>query len=222
GAGGRGRVLIRSPCLPLPDIEGQAPGHGLVAQAAHSLPGGDALLQGQPEILPAQAQNAGTGTGGHRLVAGTLDAVVAAGGQRQLTAAPASRLFKQSHVQLPTGMQCHNAVLGLQLRPAVRVKHIGIHMAAAYPQLTPQLYALSVELRIALKAGQWLAGLPCQQPAQMALAGTPVQPVRCRLLPAMTDARGEMGDLLPFAAGNVTAQQVCSLPLCRRAGARQP
>src|SRR5690606_23797004 len=67
-----------------------------------------------------------------------------------------------------------------------------------------------------------LAGLPCQQPAQMALAGTPVQPVRCRLLPAMTDARGEMGDLLPFAAGNVTAEQVCSLPLCRRAGARQP
>src|SRR5690606_25671332 len=161
----------------------------------HSLPGGDALLQGQPEILPAQAQNAGTGTGGHRLVAGTLDAVVAAVGQRQLTAAPASRLLKQSHVQLPTGMQCHNAVLGLQLRTSVSVKRVLIHRAYAYPQLTPQRYALSVELRSALQAGQWLAGLPCQQPTQMLLAGTPVQPVRCRVHPALSDTCGEMGDL---------------------------
>src|SRR5690606_5855183 len=70
---------------------------------------------------------------------------------------------------------------------------------------------------------QRLAGLPCQQPTQMPLARTPVQPVRCRLLPAMTDACGEMGDLLPFAAGNVAAEQVCSLPrFSRRAGARQP
>src|SRR5690606_41297789 len=97
-------------------------------------------------------------------------------------------------------MQCHNAVLGLQLRPAVRAKHIGLQMDAAYPQLTPQLCTLSVELRIALQAGQRLAGLPCQQPTQRPLAGTPVQPVRCRVPPAMTDTRGEMGDLLPFAA----------------------
>src|SRR5690554_7395512 len=96
-------------------------------------------------------------------------------------------------------------------------------MDADYPQQTYKLCTQSVQLRIALQAGQQLAGLPCQQTTQMPLAGTPVQPVRCRVPPAMTDTCGEMGDLLPFAAGDVAAQQVCNLPLfCRRAGARQP
>src|SRR5690606_36965426 len=144
------------------------------------------------QIPPAQAQSAGTGTGGHPLVAGTLDAAVAARGQRQLVTASASRLVKQSHVQLPTGMECHNPGFGPPLRSARRAERSCAQTDAAYPQLTPQLCTLSVELRIALQAGQRLAGLPCQQPTQMPLAGTPVQPVRCRVPAAMTDTCGEM------------------------------
>src|SRR5690606_28717605 len=57
----------------------------------------------------------------------------------------------------------------------------------------------------------------------MPLAGTPVQPMCGRLLPAMGNAGGEAVDLLPFAAGAVATEQFGGVLLRgRRAGARQP
>src|SRR5690606_15694747 len=58
------QVAVHSPGLSLPDIEGQAPRHGLVAQAPDPLAGGDAFLQGEAQILPRQPELTAAGSSG--------------------------------------------------------------------------------------------------------------------------------------------------------------
>ena len=122
-------------------------------------------------------------------------------------------------MQLSTGMQGHHAVLRLQELPGGRGQHIGIHMTTVDADLRSQHFSRPVERSIALQAEQRLPALPGQQPAQMAFAGTPVQPFAGRLLPLAGGAISEPGDLLPFASGKVARQplrylgRLCPAPI---------
>ena len=109
-------------------------------------------------------------------------------------------------MQFTTGMQGDNAVLRLQVLPAIWREYIRIEVLAGYSQLQAELGALPVQGRVPLKAGQRLATLPGQQPAKVPLAGAPVEPVSSGVLPAMADAVCKVGDLLPFATGDVAAE----------------
>src|SRR5690606_36571105 len=62
GAGqrGGGQVVVAAAQLALQQVEGQAPGHGLVALAAYPRAGGDGFAQGQGEVVAAKTQ-AGSG-----------------------------------------------------------------------------------------------------------------------------------------------------------------
>src|SRR5690606_35131299 len=75
----RGRqVAVHFPGLALPDIECQSPRHGLVAQTANPLAGGDAFLKGEAQLLPRQPELTVAGSSGQGLVMVCTDAVIAA------------------------------------------------------------------------------------------------------------------------------------------------
>jgi len=71
-----------------------------------------------------------------------------------------------------------------------------------------QLGAGAVQFSIPLQVADRATALPGQQPAQMALAGTPVDPAFNRRRRARGGYRSKAGNLLPLAAGDVTVQQL--------------
>ncbi|MNQ86142.1 hypothetical protein D3C85_1013270 [compost metagenome] len=102
--GRRGQVLVDAAQFALQQVEGQAPGHGAIALAAHAGAGGDGLAERQGQIIQREAQGRGPGCSGKRLVIGAGDAVVAAGCYGQLAAAGRAGELYQAHMQVAAGM----------------------------------------------------------------------------------------------------------------------
>src|SRR3990167_6697480 len=102
--GGRGQVLVDTAQVALQQAEGQAPGHGAIALAAHTGAGGDGFAERQGQVIQRESQGRSLGGSGERLVVGTGDAVVTAGCYGQLAAAGRAGELHQAYMQVAAGM----------------------------------------------------------------------------------------------------------------------
>src|SRR5690554_504043 len=199
---GRGRhrqISINLTPLPLQQVKPQTPGHIAVKPANFGSPGGDRSLQRQPKHMPVQLQGGRLAQARQRLVMPGADTVITAGRNGQPLYALLFAVAQQAGVQIATGVQGNPGVAGCQVRNGLLTKGVALRVAGLHMPLPAELLARLNQRRVMLKAAQTVSR-PCQPPAQMPLARTPVKPAAA--LPVRRQASSEGLYLLPFATGN--------------------
>ena len=118
-------------------------------------------------------------------------------------------------MQVAAGVQGHGGLFGLQVLRGIGGEYILFDMPGPQAQAVAQTLPVGDQRGIAFQAQQRRAGMR-QAPAEMALAGAPVQPVPGRL--GEVQAAGEGLDLLPLASGDVDLEvrRQLRLRLCRQ------
>jgi hypothetical protein len=173
--------------------EGQLPGLGPVPLAAIMGAGGDGLGHRQVQLVPAEAK-AGIRIEGPIIRRG--DAVIAARRQVQGGGAPLHRAAQQGQVQVAAGVQGER-VAARQIAAGRRVEGIRAREDLAGSRRQP--FPLGAEFAVPLQTGDGQAPAPGHPPAQVPLAGAPLQHRRQRL----ADPGGEGLDLGLLAAGHM-------------------